>query len=324
VSQGPFVPAQPDEAPAAGSAIAASSSHSSAAFSPAALLWVMRPKQWTKNLALFAPLIFALRLTHGTEVLHATLGVISFCLLAGSVYIFNDLADREKDRLHPEKRKRPIASGALPPAAAIVWGVCTITAGLFLANYVSRGLLYVDVTYLGMQLAYTMGLKQLAILDVMMIAVGFVLRVVAGAEAIDVPVSNWLYLCTLCLALFLGFCKRRHELLLLEGDATAHRANLADYSPALLDQVIGITTAMTLVSYALYTMSSDTIAKFGTDNLKLTIPFVFYGVFRYLYLVYKKSQGGSPERILLSDNPMRWTVALYALVVVAVLYQRIL
>jgi hypothetical protein len=139
-----------------------------------------------------------------------------------------------------------------------------------------------------------------------------------------VPVSNWLYLCTLCGALFLGFCKRRHELLLLEGGATAHRANLADYSTALLDQLISVTTAMTLVSYALYTMSSETIAKFGTDNLRLTIPFVFYGVFRYLFLVYKKSQGGSPEKILLSDNPTRWNVVLYLLVVVAVLYKGLL
>jgi hypothetical protein len=171
-----------------------------------------------------------------------------------------------------------------------------------------------------MQVAYTTRLKQLAILDVMIIAVGFVLRVVAGAEAIAVPVSNWLYLCTLCGALFLGFCKRRHELLSLEGVAQAHRANLVDYSPALLDQLIGVTTAMTLVSYALYTMSAETIAKFGTDGLKLTIPFVFYGVFRYLFLVYKKSQGGSPEKILLADNPTRWNIGLYLVVVVAVLY----
>ena len=135
------------------------------------------------------------------------------------------------------------------------------------------------------------------------------------------PVSNWLYLCTLCLALFLGFCKRRHELILLSSGATAHRSNLADYSPALLDQIIGVTTAMTLISYSLYTMSSETIAKFGTDNLKLTIPFVFYGVFRYLFLVYKKSEGGTPEKILLSDNPTRWTVVLYLAVVVAVLYK---
>lgn len=295
-----------------------------AAFSPAALLWVLRPKQWTKNLALFAPLVFALRLTDVPEVLHAVLGVVSFCLLAGSVYVFNDIADRENDRLHPEKCKRPIASGALPPALAFGWGLCAMAAGLLVANRVSRGLLYVELSYVGLQIAYTLRLKQLAILDVMMIAVGFVIRVVAGAEAIAVPVSNWLYLCTLCLALFLGFCKRRHELLLLEGGATAHRANLADYSTPLLDQLISVTTAMTLVSYALYTMSSETIAKFGTDNLKLTIPFVFYGVFRYLFLVYKKSQGGSPEKILLADNPTRWNVILYLVVVVAVLYQRLL
>jgi 4-hydroxybenzoate polyprenyltransferase len=295
-----------------------------AAFSPAALLWVLRPRQWTKNLALYAPLVFALKLTHGPDVLHATLGVLSFCLLSGSVYVFNDIADRHKDRLHPDKSKRPVASGALPPALAGFWGVVCMASALTVADRVSQGLLHVCLAYVGMQIVYTLRLKQVAILDVMMIAVGFVLRVVAGAEAIGVPVSNWLYLCTLCLSLFLGFCKRRHELLLLSSGATAHRANLADYSPALLDQLIGTTTAMTLVSYALYTMSTDTIAKFGTDNLKLTIPFVFYGVFRYLFLVYKKAQGGSPERILLSDNPTRWNVALYLAVVVAVLYKGLL
>jgi 4-hydroxybenzoate polyprenyltransferase len=197
-----------------------------------------------------------------------------------------------------------------------------MAAGLAVAFGVGRRLFYAELFYVGMQAAYTLRLKHLAILDVMMIALGFVVRVVAGAEAISVPVSNWLYLCTLCGALFIGFCKRRHELLLLEGGAQAHRANLADYSPALLDQLIGITTAMTLVSYALYTMSSETIAKFGTDGLKLTIPFVVYGVFRYLFLVYKKAQGGSPEKILLSDNPTRWTVVLYIAVVVFVLYHR--
>ena len=292
-----------------------------ARFSPLALLRVLRPKQWPKNLALLAPLIFAQRLFHTPDLLRALVGVASFCLLAGAVYTLNDLVDREKDRLHPEKKDRPLASGALSPAAGAVWGALCLLGALGLAWGVARELLYVELAYAGLQVAYSLGLKQQAILDVMMIAVGFVIRVVAGAAAISVPVSNWLYLCTLCLALFLGFCKRRHELLLLEGGASAHRANLADYSPALLDQLIGTTTAMTLLSYSLYTMSPETLEKFHTDNLKLTIPFVFYGVFRYLYLVYNKSQGGSPERVLLRDTPMQVTIALFLAVAVAVLYR---
>jgi 4-hydroxybenzoate polyprenyltransferase len=289
-------------------------------FQPLALLKILRPQQWTKNGALLIPLVFALKLMQVDAVLHALWGVLCFCVVSGSVYVFNDVVDREKDRLHPEKRKRPVASGALPVSVALVWGTVCIVGGLTLAWWVSHQLCYVCSTYFLMQMAYSLKLKQLAILDVMIIAVGFVIRVVAGAAAISVPVSNWLYLCTLCGALFLGFCKRRHELMLLEGSAHAHRANLADYSPALLDQIIGTTTAMTLLSYALYTMSADTVEKFHTDNLKLTIPFAFYGVFRYLFLVYKQSQGGSPERILLRDTPTRVNLALYFAVVVAVLY----
>jgi hypothetical protein len=155
----------------------------------------------------------------------------------------------------------------------------------------------------------------------MIIALGFVLRVIAGARAIDVPVSNWLYLCTLSLALFLGFCKRRNELLLLDAAAAGHRANLMDYSGPLLDQIIGITTAMTMLSYSLYTMSDETIAKFHSDNLKLTIPFAIYGVFRYLFLVYRRDLGGSPEKILLSDMPLILAIVGYVAVVVGVLYQ---
>lgn len=290
------------------------------AFSPAALVKVLRPKQWTKNLALLAPLVFAERLTSKPDVIKALLAAVAFSFLSGSIYVFNDLADRDKDRLHPEKRHRPIASGALSPALAVLWGAVCMAGALGLAYRIALPLLYTCLAYVGLQVAYTLRLKQVAILDVMLIALGFVLRVVAGAKAIDVPVSNWLYLCTLCLALFLGFCKRRNELLLLEEGAGAHRANLLDYSPALLDQLIGTATAMTLVSYSLYTMSEDTVRVHHTDNLKLTIPFVIYGVFRYLYLVYKRAQGGSPEKILLQDKPMLVNVALFCAVAVGVLY----
>jgi len=291
-----------------------------ATFSPLALVKVLRPKQWTKNLALMAPLVFANRLFVVADIKLALAATLCFCLLAGCVYVFNDVGDREKDRAHPEKRNRPIASGALPVPVALVWGAICGAGALAVTYHLAMPLFFTCVAYLVMQAAYTLWLKQVAILDVMIIAVGFVMRVVAGAYAIAVPVSNWLYLCTLCLALFLGFCKRRNELMLLEGGASAHRANLLDYSPALLDQLIGTTTAMTLIAYSLYTMSEETLRVHHTDNLKLTIPFVIYGVFRYLFLVYKRALGGSPEKILLHDRPMLATVALFSVVSVAVLY----
>ena len=291
-----------------------------AAFTPLALLRVLRPKQWTKNLALLGPLVFAQRLFSPHDLSKALAATLGFCLLSGSIYVFNDIADREKDRLHPEKRRRPIASGALSVGAAGAWGALCLGGALALGFALAAPLFHVFLAYVALQAAYTLRLKQVAVLDVMLIAVGFVLRVVAGARAIDVPVSNWLYLCTLCLALFLGFCKRRHELLLLEGGAGAHRANLVDYTPTLLDQLIGTTTAMTLIAYALYTMSPETVAVHHTDNLKLTIPFVIYGVFRYLFLVYRRAEGGAPEKILLTDVPMILTVLLFGAVAVGVLY----
>ena len=304
-----------EPAPAVNTSVAAP-----AAFTPAALARVLRPKQWTKNLALLAPLVFAQRLFQPADLVRALAAALGFCLLSGGIYVFNDLVDREKDRLHPEKCKRPIASGALGPTAAAAWGALCIAAALAVAGEIALPLLYACLAYVGLQAAYTLRLKQVAILDVMLIAVGFVIRVVAGANAIAVPVSNWLYLCTLCLALFLGFCKRRNELLLLEDGARAHRANLEDYSPALLDQLIGTTTAMTLISYSLYTMSSETVRVHHTDNLKLTIPFVIYGVFRYLFLVYRRALGGSPEKILLTDLPMVLNVLGFGATAVCVLY----
>jgi 4-hydroxybenzoate polyprenyltransferase len=289
-------------------------------FEPSSLLRILRPKQWTKNGPLLAALIFSRKLFQPDDLKHALLALVAFCLLSGSVYVFNDIADREKDRVHPEKKKRAIASGALPVPLAWGWGFVCLAVALGLAFSVNLKLGQICVTYAAMQGAYSAGLKKVAILDVMIIAIGFVLRVIGGAVAITVPVSSWLYLCTLCLALFLGFCKRRHELLLLDGDAVLHRASLRDYSPQLLDQLIGTTTAMTLISYALYTMSPETVDKFHTENLLLTIPFVVYGVFRYLLLVYKKDQGGSPDRVLLTDVPMITTILLFLVVSVAVIY----
>jgi 4-hydroxybenzoate polyprenyltransferase len=227
------------------------------------------------------------------------------------VYVINDWFDRDKDRLHPEKRKRPIAAGHLSGTAAVgVLVLCWAGAGA-LATLLSWQFSGVLVAYLGLQVAYTFGVKKLVILDVMAIAMGFILRVVAGAVAIDVVVSNWLFLCTLLLAVFLGFAKRRAELSSLEDNANAHRANLADYSLGMLDQMMSISAASTILSYGLYTLAKETIEHVGSDRLKYTLPCVLYGVFRYLFLVHKRGAGGAPETVLLGDRPLQIDIAIY-------------
>jgi 4-hydroxybenzoate polyprenyltransferase len=262
----------------------------------------LRPKQWTKNGALLAPLLLLTR---------ALIAVGVFSLLASGVYIVNDWFDREKDRLHPEKRKRPIAAGHLSGfgAAALVaicWGVAA--AG---AWWVSPEFAGVLGGYLVLQALYTAVLKQMVLLDIMAIALGFILRVVAGAVAIDVVVSNWLFLCTLLLALFLGFAKRRAELSALEDNAGAHRASLADYTVPLLDQMMSICAACCILAYGLYTVSKETVDHVGTDRLKFTVPFVVYAIFRYLFLVHKRGAGGSPEKVLLGDAPFFISILMF-------------
>jgi len=286
-----------------------------------AALRALRPKQWTKNAAVLAPLVFAHKALVPALVLRAFAATVGFCLLSSAVYVFNDLADREKDRLHPVKRLRPIASGSLGTGPAIALGALLGAAGLALLGLMSsRAALYGALGYLGLQVAYTLGIKRLVILDIIAISIEFVIRVASGALAIDVPISSWLYICTFLLALFLGFSKRRAELVLLDKDAASHRANLADLSLPLVDQLIAVVTASTVVSYALYTMSEETVRKFGTDNLKFTIPCVVYAIFRYLYLIYRKGEGGSPERLLLTDAPLIATILVYCAIVGAVLY----
>lgn len=274
-----------------------------------AALKALRPKQWTKNAALLVPLLFAKSIFAQGLAVRALLGVGIFSLLASGVYVVNDWFDREKDRLHPEKRKRPIAAGHLPgPAAIGLVVVCWGVAG-FGAWRLSSSFAAVLLGYLVLQALYTSVLKQMVLLDIMAIALGFILRVVAGAEAIDVVVSNWLFLCTLLGALFLGFAKRRAELSSLE-DATAHRASLADYTVPLLDQMMSICAACIILAYGLYTVSKETVEHVGSDHLKFTVPFVVYGVFRYLFLVHKRGAGGAPEEVLLSDAPLLVDIAL--------------
>ncbi|MGV3620691.1 MAG: decaprenyl-phosphate phosphoribosyltransferase [Archangium sp.] len=286
---------------------------------PVAAIRALRPKQWVKNGVLLAPLLFAKSIFAQGALVKALIAVASFSMLASGVYVLNDWFDREKDRLHPEKRKRPIAAGHLGVGAAIALIIiCWAIAGYLGAN-LSLEFLEVLGGYLALQFVYTFALKKMVLLDIMGIALGFILRVVAGAVAIDVVVSNWLFLCTLLGALFLGFAKRRAELSSLE-DASSHRASLADYTVPLLDQMMSICAACCILAYGLYTVSSETVAHVGTDRLKYTVPFAVYAVFRYLFLVHKRGAGGAPEKVLLGDVPLLADTALFLAVAGWALY----
>src|SRR5438552_9188774 len=285
------------------------------------LLISLRPGQWTKNLLVFAGLLFGLQLLNSAAVARAMAAFVTFCALSGVVYLINDVLDRESDRQHPHKTNRPIASGALPVAAAI-WtaGVLTVAA-LTTAVFLGGRFTAVAIAYLTLLALYSGFLKHIVIIDVLTIAMGFVLRAVAGAVAVNVEISHWLLVCTILLALFIALAKRRHELVLLAGGAPIHRPILGEYSPYLLDQMIAVVTASTLVAYIFYTISPETQEKFGTGWLGLTVPFPIYGIFRYLYLVHQREGGGSPADLLLTDRPLLTCVALWALTVALVIYR---
>jgi 4-hydroxybenzoate polyprenyltransferase len=285
------------------------------------LLRAMRPQQWVKNAFVLAPLVFAHRLTDPQALGRALLLLAAFCAGASAVYLLNDIRDREADRNHPLKQRRPLASGALsvPLAASVaaVLAAAAIAGGYALGP---RPLLYV-LGFLALNSAYSWWLKHLVIVDVMVLAMGYLLRVEAGGAAIDVAVSSWLVLCTLLVALFLGFSKRRHELLLLAERAPAQRPVLSQYSPAFLDQMINVVTASTVLSYALYAISDESLAKHGR-GLLYTVPFVLYGVFRYLYLMYQQPGHANPTEEVLTDPPFLVNVALWSALVLWVLYGR--
>ena len=287
---------------------------------PGLLLVSLRPEQWTKNLLVLAGVVFGGRLLEPSAVALALAAFVVFCALSGAVYLFNDIADRDADRRHPLKRERPIASGQLPVSAAAAAGITLGVAGVGAAFAVGTTFGIVAATYLASLLLYSVALKHVVIVDVLMIAGGFVLRAVGGAVAVDVPIGHWLLVCTTLLALFLALSKRRHEIVLLADGATDHRRILEEYSPYLLDQMIGVVTSSTLIAYTVYATSPDTAARLGTGKLGLTIPFVLYGIFRYLYLVHQKRGGGSPAAMLLTDRPLLGCVALWAASVIALLY----
>ena len=271
----------------------------------------LRPRQWIKNLFLFAGLVFGQKL-FTPAVWTAGAAFLIFCGLSGAVYLLNDVADRGRDRLHPDKRHRPVAAGHLSVSTAVTAAIVLIVAGLVASVWLSRGFALAALSYVALLTAYSAWLKHLVIVDVLVVAIGFVLRAVAGALAVQVAISGWLLICTFLIALFLALGKRRHEVLTLEGAAPQHRAILAEYSAALLDQMIAVVTASTVTAYALYTMSPETVAKFHTALLPATLPFVLYGIFRYLYLLYQRHLGGNPADAVLRDralllNTLLWT-----------------
>ena len=285
------------------------------------LLVSLRPDQWTKNLIVFAALIFAVRLFDPAALALATAAFLIFCALSGAVYLINDVSDREADRQHPLKRMRPIASGALAPGTALAWAAVLAVAGLTAAFALRLSFGIAAASYVALVIVYSRALKHVVIIDVMAIAIGFVLRAVAGGLVIGVPISDWLLVCTILGALFLGLAKRRHELILLTDGATGHRRILEEYDPYLLDQMISVVAAATLVAYIIYCASPETAEKFGTQWLVLTTPFPIYGIFRYLYLVHRKHGGGSPSDVLLRDRPLLGCVALWGLAVVLIIYR---
>lgn len=285
------------------------------------LIASLRPRQWTKNLLVFAGLIFSRSLLDPDRVWRVGATFALFCLLSGSVYLLNDAADVERDRAHPRKRFRPVASGQVPVRVAYVIGAFLLVAGCAGAFALSTRLGLVALAYAILLTAYSAGLKHVVIVDALVIATGFVLRALAGVVVIDAEFSDWLLLCTILLALFLTFGKRRHELVTLDDGAMGHRPILAEYSPQLLDQMIAVVTASTVMAYALYTVSPETHAKLGTTRLPFTIPFVLYGIFRYLYLLYRRDLGGDPSEHLLTDRALLLAVALWGAAVLVVVYQ---
>jgi 4-hydroxybenzoate polyprenyltransferase len=285
------------------------------------VLLSLRPAQWSKNLLVFAGLLFGRRLLDPAAVLDAGLAFVVFCGLSGAVYLVNDIADREADQRHPLKAQRPIASGALSVSTATAVALGLGVVCLAVSYVVGPAFSGVATAYLALQILYSFVLKDIVIIDVLTIAIGFVLRAVGGAVAVRVEISYWLLVCTILLALFIALAKRRHEIVLLSAGAASHRAILGEYSPYLLDQMIGVVTASTLISYVFYTISPETQAKFGTTWLGLTIPFPLYGIFRYLYLVHQREGGGSPADLLLTDRPLLACVALWALTVALIIYR---
>lgn len=283
------------------------------------LLQTLRPKQWTKNAFIFAPLIFDIKLLQFEPMVNTIAGFVLLCLISGTIYLINDLIDVEKDRQHPTKKNRPIPSGRLPINSAITAAVILPTFCLPIAFFINPTFGAVLLSYFLLQTIYSFLLKNIVIIDVLTIAAGFVLRVVSGVVLIDAErFSPWLYVFTVLLALFLGFGKRRQEIVLLKGQALNTRAILNEYNLPFLDSMMSIVTTGTIITYAFYTFSAPNLP----DNhlMMVTIPFVMYGIFRYLYLVHVRGDGGAPDEVLLTDRPLQIDLLLFGLTVFIILY----
>ncbi|MCK4755433.1 decaprenyl-phosphate phosphoribosyltransferase [candidate division WOR-3 bacterium] len=282
-------------------------------------LRLLRPQQWIKNVFLFAGLIFSRQFYYTESIITSIFAFFIFSILSSGIYILNDIFDYEEDKLHPVKSKRPIAAGRIKRKTAWIISILLIIISLLLACLVNNPFFYTCLIYSGMMILYSLKVKQIIILDVLFVAIGYVLRAIAGAAAIRVEISSWLLLCTLLLALFLVVSKRRTEIVILGKDAMKHRKILSHYSIDLLNQMIAIVTSACIVSYCLYTLAPETVSKFHTRNLIFTVPFVIYGIFRYLYLTYRKHEADIPEKILITDLPLQICLILWMIVCILTL-----
>lgn len=286
-----------------------------------ALAAAMRPKQWTKNLIIFAGLVFSQNFFQFTYLRTSILAFIAFCLNASAVYVINDLKDLEQDKLHPVKKLRPLPSGKIKPGQAVIFATLLSVISVVLAFSLNPKFGTLLAIYWLMMIFYTFKLKHVVIVDILIISSGFIIRAISGAVVLDVMISRWLIACTIFLSLFLILAKRRNEIIELGSDAAHHRAILQEYGQNFLDQMIAVVTACTIFSYVLYTVDPETIAKFHTHNLIFTVPFVIYGIFRYLYLVYQRNLGGRPEMLLMTDRPLILCVFLWIVAAMAIVYR---
>jgi len=286
-----------------------------------AIFELIRVRQWIKNLFVFAPLVFSLQLFNAQACLQAVTAFFAFCLVSGSLYAMNDIIDLERDRHHPRKKNRPLPAGILTVPESAIIGALGLGFGFFLAFSLDITVTIILVIYLLMNVYYSLWGKNIIVFDTMLIALGFVLRVMAGAYAIAVHPSSWLLVATFFLALLLGLGKRYNELRVLEEDSAHHRRVLEEYSEPFLKQIFAVASSATIVAYALYTMDDEVIAAFQTENLVFTMPFVVFGVFRYLYLVYRHELGGDPAEMVYQDRPLLLTVVLWGISVIALIYR---
>jgi 4-hydroxybenzoate polyprenyltransferase len=283
-------------------------------------LRLIRVRQWTKNMLIFAAPIFADRLFDPVSMEKAILAFAAFCLTASTIYVLNDWKDEESDRIHPDKKHRPLASGRVSHGEALALVALLAAGTVFIAIETGHGLWEMLLAYALLNIAYTFLLKRVIILDLFIVSIGFIMRAMTGGIVIGVPISSWLLMCTFFLALFMSAGKRRHEVLLLGDLSKDHRSTLAEYPVRLLDQMIAVLTGLSIVTYSLYTLSPQTFQKFHSERMVYTIPVVTFGLFRYLYLVYQKDMGGKPEEIMLRDRTIQMTVLIWIALVIWVIY----